>query len=122
MKGQIFIMMSVLVLIALMLLRNSLTHVEIDSEDFLYENFVNVKNELIKTVDVSILDQEDVSGNLNDFIAFSRDVFGERGYDESIEFQISSNGNTTTVNVNFTLRLENSFIQDSFIINRTVYS
>ncbi len=121
MKGQIFVMMAVLVLIALLLLRNSIRPSAIKPEDFLYENFVNLKNELIKTVDVSILNKEDVSTNLNSFIAFSKDVLGRKGYVEDVKFDVSTHGNTTEVHMNVTLKLDNSFIEDNFIINRTVY-
>ena len=122
MKGQIFIMTAVLVLIALILLKNSIQPVEIKPKNFLYENFINIKNELIKTVDISILSQEDITTNLNNFIDFSKDVFEQRGYNEIIEFEVSTYGNTTEVYMNISLELENSFIEDRFIINRTVYS
>ena len=122
MKGQIFVMMAVLVLIALLLLRNAIRPSEIKPENFLYENFVNLKNELIKTVDISILNQEDVSTNLNSFIAFSKDVLGRKGYNEDVKFEISTHDSITEVHMNITLKLENSFIEDKFIINRMVYS
>lgn len=122
MKGQIFIMISVLVLIALILLKNAIKPVEIKPENFLYENFVNLKNELIKTVDISILNKEDITTNLNNFITFSKDVLERRGYNEDVKFNILTYGNTTTVYTNITLKLDNSFIEDKFIINRTVYS
>ncbi|NIO44538.1 MAG: hypothetical protein GTN36_03225 [Candidatus Aenigmarchaeota archaeon] len=121
MKGQIFIMTAVLVLIALILLKNAIQPFEIQPKDFLYENFVNLKNELIKTVDISLLNQEDVTTNLNDFIGFSNNIFEQRGYDENVVFEIITYGNTTEVYMNVTLKLENSFIEDKFIINRTVY-
>lgn len=121
MKGQIFVIMAVLVLIALLLLRNAIRPSEIKPENFLYENFVNLKNELIKTVDISILSQEDVSTNLNSFIAFSKDILGRKGYNEDVKFEISTHDNMTEVHMNITLKLENSFIEDKFIINRTVY-
>jgi hypothetical protein len=122
MKGQIFVMIAVLVLIALLLLRNSIRPSAIKPEDFLYENFVNLKNELTKTVDVSILNKDNVTANLNSFIAFSKDVLGRKGYNEDVKFDVSTHGNTTEVHMNVTLKLENSFIEDNFIINRTVYS
>lgn len=121
MKGQIFVMMAVLVLIALLLLRNAIRPSEIKPENFLYENFVNLKNELIKTVDISILNQEDVSTNLNSFITFSKDVLRRKGYNEDVKFEISTHDSITEIHMNITLKLENSFIEDKFIINRTVY-
>ncbi|NIM47259.1 MAG: hypothetical protein GTN40_03830 [Candidatus Aenigmarchaeota archaeon] len=122
MKGQIFIMAAVLVLIALILLRNAIQSIEIKPKNLLYENFVNLKNELIKTVDLSILNQEDITTNLNNFITFSTNVLEQRDYDETVVFEIFTYGNTTEVYMNISLKLENSFIEDKFIINRTVYS
>jgi hypothetical protein len=122
MKGQIFVMMAVLVLIALLLLRNSIRPSAIKPEDFLYENFVNLKSELIKTVDVSILNKEVVRTNLNTFVDFSTKVLGRKGYNEDVKFDVSTHDNTTEVHMNVTLKLDNSFIEDKFIINRTVYS
>ena len=122
MKGQIFIMTAVLVLVALILLKNSIQTIEIKPKDFLYENFINLKNELVKTVDITILNQEDITTNLNDFIDFSKEVLEQRGYDENVEFELSVNGDVTTIYMNVSLGLENSFIEDRFIINRTVYS
>ena len=122
MKGQIFIMTAVLVLIVLILLKNAIQPVEIEPKSFLYENFINLKNELIRTVDISILNQQDITTNLNNFITFSGSILEQRGYSETVEFEISTYDNTTEVYMNVSLILENSFIEDKFIINRTVYS
>jgi hypothetical protein len=122
MKGQIFVMMAVLVLIALLLLKNSIRPSAIKPEDFLYENFVNLKSELIKTVDISILNNEVVRTNLNNFVGFSTEVLGRKGYNEDVKFDVFTYDNTTEVHMNVTLKLGNSFIEDKFIINRTVYS
>ncbi len=122
MKGQIFIMTAVLVLIALILLKNAIQPIEIEPKSFLYENFVNLRNELIKTVDISILNQEDVATNLNNFIIFSKNLYAQRGYNETVEFNVITYENTTEVHMNVSLELGNSFIEDKFIINRTVYS
>ena len=122
MKGQVFIMIAVLVLIALILMKNAIQPTEIEPKNFLYENFVNLKDELIKTVDISILNQEDIRTNLIDFIDFSEDVLEQRGYNEIVEFEILTYDDTTEVYMNISLELGNSFIEDNFIINRTVYS
>jgi len=122
MKGQMFIIISVIVLLALILLKNAIKPAETRTENFIYENFVNLKDEMIKTIDLSILNKEDVSTNLNSFITFSKTVLGSKGYNEDVRYNTIFYGNTTEVHMNITLRLENSFIEDRFIINRTVYS
>lgn len=120
-KGQIFIMIAVIVLLALILLRNAIRPIDIKPDNFLYENFINLKNELIKTVDISLLNADDVSKNLTDFITFSKSVLNGKGYNEDVRFNIVTYQNTTEVHMNISLALENSFIEDRFIINRTVY-
>ncbi|OGI11727.1 hypothetical protein A3K64_00340 [Candidatus Micrarchaeota archaeon RBG_16_36_9] len=122
MKGQVFILIAVMVLIALILLKNVIQPPVIKSENHLIENFMNLKNELIRTVDISLLNNEDVSANLNTFVSFSKEILGNRSYDENIVFNVISYYNTTEVHVNITLVQGNSFMEDNFIINRTVYS
>jgi len=101
---------------------NAIKPVIIESKSFLYENFLNLKNELIKTIDISILNKESIAPNLDNFISFSKESFENRGYDETVTYSISTIENTRTVYMTVSLRLENSFIEDEFIINRTVYS
>lgn len=122
MKGQIFIMTAVLVLIALILLKNTIKPITVKPENSLSENFLNLKNELMRAIDISILNNEGVASNLNSFVTFSSNVLKQRGYTETVEYSISTYYNTTTVYLNLSLTIENSFIEDSFIINRTVYT
>lgn len=122
MKGQIFILIVILVLVALITMRNAIKPVMIESKPFLYENFLNLKNELIRTVDISILNKENIATNLDNFISFSKESLEKRGYNETITYSISTIENTTTVYMSVSLKLQNSFIEDEFIINRTVYS
>ena len=122
MKGQFFVLMAVMFLIALILLKNAIQQPELKSDNYLYESFTNLKGELIKTVDISLLNNEDVSKNLNKFILFSKEVLGNRSFVEDVKFNLVSYGNTTEVHMNITLTQGNSFIEDKFIINRTVYS
>ena len=122
MKGQIFVLASVMILIVLLMLQNSIRPFELKDENSLYENFVNIKGELIRTVDVSLINQEGVSSNLEECIGFSKDVMGRKGYTEQVMYSVSTYGNTTVVQMNFTLSLGNSFIEDNFIINRTVHA
>ena len=122
MKGQFFVLMAVMFLIALILLRNAIQQPEIKTDNYLYESFTNLKSELIRTVDISLLNNEDVSTNLNEFILFSKEVLGNRSFVEDVKFNLISYDNTTEVHMNITLTQGNSFIEDKFIINRTVYS
>jgi len=122
MKGQIFIIASILILLALFLIRINTYTFEILEDELFYESFNNLKNELINTIDISLVNQEDLSTNLNDFITFSKDALKQRGFIESVNYSISVNGNERTINMNISLKSEKSEILDNLIIKRKVYT
>ncbi len=120
MKGQIFILVSVFVLLFLFLIRINTKIIEAKPEDLFYEDFSNLKNEFIKTIDVSLLNQETISTNLDNFIVFSTDVHKNRGYTENVEYFIQVSGDTTVVYLNISLRSTRSYLKENLIINRTL--
>jgi len=121
MKGQIFIIASVLILLALFITRLNTQTSYAKQDELFYEVFSNLKNELIKTVDFSLVEQESISDRLDDFISFSKDILKERGYTESVTYSISQ-GPTTIVYMNVSLSSKNSYLLENLIINRTVYT
>jgi hypothetical protein len=121
MKGQVFILASVMILIALLLLQNAIRPLEATPKSNLQESFSNAKAEIVRTVDLSLLNGEDVSTNLDSFILFSKDVMKKRGYVQDASYSISSFGRIFSVQMNLSISYGSSFIQDEFIINRTVY-
>ena len=110
-----------MILIALLLLQNAIRPLETVPKSNLQESFSNVKAEIERTVDMSLLKGEDVSTNLDSFILFSKDVMTSRGYAQEATYSISSFGRIFSVQMNLSLSSGSSFIQDEFIINRTVY-
>lgn len=121
MKGQIFIITSILILLALLIVRESTKTIVVKQDELFYESFSNLKNELVKTVDIALINQESVSSRLDDFILFSKDIFKKKGYIESVNYSVVS-GPTTIVYLNISLSSSNSYLLDSLIINRTVYT
>jgi len=121
MKGQIFIMVAVLVLVALILIRSGTKPFVIQLKSLLFKNFLNLKNELITTIDISLLKQEDISNNLDNFISFATNIFDQRGYETSVNYSISTSG-PTIVYINVSLKLGDSYLRDNLIIKRTVYT
>jgi hypothetical protein len=121
MKGQVFIIASILVLLALFITRISTKTIDVKQDETFYESFSNLKNELIKTIDLALINQESVSDKLDDFIRFSNDTFKKKGYVESINYSVSQ-GPTTIVYMNVSLSSKNYYLLDSLIIKRTVYS
>jgi len=122
MKGQVFIIALLLVLIILVLLRSETKPFPPQHESPLSKSFLNLKNELIETVDISLLNGEDISTNLDTFISFSKKIFEMRGYKESVNYTISNPGNAIIVYMNVSLELDDSYLKDYLIINRRVYS
>ena len=120
MKGQIFILVSVFILLFLFLMRANTRTIEVKPEDLFYEDFSNLKNEFIKTIDISILNQENLQNNLNDFIDFSTDVYKNKDYTEDIDYSISTSGDVTVVYLNISLRSGKSYLKENLIINRTL--
>jgi len=121
MKGQVFIIALLLILVILVLLKSETKSFPLQSESPLYKSFWNLKNELVETVDLSILNSEDISTNLDSFISFSKEIFERKGYKETVSFTISNPGNMITVYMNVSLELDDSYLKDYLIINRTVY-
>jgi uncharacterized protein YxeA len=121
MKGQVFVISSILILLALFLIRASTKTVDVKQNELFYESFSNLKTELIKTVDIALINQESVSTRLDDFIDFSQEVYNKKGYKESINYTVSP-GITTIVYLNVSLSSSDSYLMESLIINRTVYT
>ena len=123
MKGQVFIITSVLILIALMLVRINTQTFEIETEKTFYDDFSNLKNELINTIDFSILtDMTNLENNLNDFMSFSTNSFKKRGYNEGVSYLITVNGDNRVIYINVSLNSSKSYLKENLIINRTVYT
>ena len=120
MKGQVFMIVSVFILLFLFLLRINTQTIDVKPEDLFYEDFSNLKNELVKTIDISLLNQENLQSNLNDFITFSTDFYKNKGYIEDVDYSISTTGDVTTVYLNISLTSSNSYLKQNLIINRTL--
>jgi hypothetical protein len=118
MKGQIFIITSILILIALLLIRANTKTIEIEPEELFYENFLNLRNELISTIDLSLLNGDVVSTNMNNFISFSTGVLKKKGYDETVTYFVDGN----VIYLNVSLSSGRSYLKENLIINRTVYT
>jgi len=120
MKGQIFILISIFVLLFLFSLKISTETPEVRQEDVFFEEFSNLKRELVRTVDISILNQQNLQNNLDDFIVFSKEFYSKKGYAEEVEYSISTAGSLTTVYLNMSLSTDKSYLKQSLIIKRTL--
>ena len=120
MKGQVFMIVSVFILLFLFLLRINTQTIEVKPDDLFYEDFSNLKNELLRIIDISLLNQENLQNNLNDFITFSTNMYRNKGYTEDVEFSVSTAGDVTTIYLNITLSSSKSYLKENLIINRTL--
>lgn len=121
MKGQVFIILAVFLLLGLMLLRVTTRTISEGPKNFLPENFLNLKNELTHIVDISLLKNENIQANLNQFVSFSTDILKQKGYEENVQYSVDQVGSTTTVKFNLILSLDKEYLNDSFSVERTVY-
>lgn len=86
MKGQIFLILAVIIITTVTLLKTSLNAASIlETKQYLesgYERteFQNVRDEVVKVIQISY-NQTNMTENLNDFVKFSRDSFNSRAMD-----------------------------------------
>jgi len=121
MKGQIFIITSIMVLVTILLLRVNTQTFEIEEDEQFYDNYNNLRNELVNTIDLSLVNQESININLDAFIAFSTNVLKRKGFTEDVNYTVSINGNERTVDMNVSLKSGKSEILENIIIKRRVY-
>lgn len=122
MKGQIFIITSIMVLVTLFLLRVNTQTFEIEEDEQFYDNYNNLRNELVNTIDLSLVNQENININLDGFITFSTNVLKRKGFTEDVNYTVSINGNERTVDMNVSLKSDKSEILENIIIKRRVYT
>lgn len=120
MKGQVFMIASLFILLFLFLLRINTQTIDLSPKDMFIKDFSNLKSELVKTIDISLLNQENLQNNLNDFITFSTDFYKNKGYTEDVNYSVSISSSVTTVYLNISLTSSNSYLMENLIINRTL--
>jgi hypothetical protein len=117
MRGQMFVVPCVTLLLVILLLGVSIHMEQTRSSASFYQSFYNLKSQLERTVDLSLLNHESVEGNLDDFIAFSSEINSRKGYVESVEYDLSPGRITLTVS----LRSSDSYLTSDIILDRTVF-
>jgi hypothetical protein len=61
-----------------------------------------------------------LQNNLNNFRDFSKEVYKNKGYTETIDYDIQTSGDITTVYLNISLTSSRSYLKENLIINRTL--
>ena len=116
MRGQIFIVGSVLVAIALLTISMGFTET-IEQENYLQNYFVGLRNELINTADSSLLTGNDVTTELDSYILFSDQILSAKGYDQEVVYTISG----SDVIIDIYLAKGQEYYKDSVTVDMTVF-
>ena len=121
MKGQIFLITAVFIVILVVLLRVYTMEVP-DLEKYnLYNDFVNLKAEYSRVVDTSLLNSQNITNNLDEFSSFAEDYYKEKGIDYTVSYDVNITGSDTVVDLDIYLSDGKSYLSDEFTIERTVY-
>lgn len=135
MKGQMFLIIAIIVIVTIILLKNSLNITKIlEAKKFLESGvdrleFENIENELIKTIQISYNQSANMTNNVNDFLKFTRNVLQGRAIDfkgifvETIHPSVSA-GTDTPLNITvFNLLKENmNFLNLTLNTNNLTFS
>ena len=91
MKGQIFIVVSILIAVSLLALSIGMNKIIVE-ESYVQDYFVNVRTEIKNTADNSLLNGEEYSDNLDDYIVFSEKILDKKGIKQEISYALSKKG------------------------------
>ncbi|MEM7818908.1 MAG: hypothetical protein QW403_02075 [Candidatus Aenigmatarchaeota archaeon] len=78
MKGQAFLIIAIIFITILALIKASISFLEIKQDESLFLEFENVKEEMIRSVEFSINQKENITKNLESFANFARKSFKRR--------------------------------------------
>ncbi|MBU3905058.1 MAG: hypothetical protein KJ906_02845 [Nanoarchaeota archaeon] len=117
MKGQIFIVVSILIAVSLLGLSIGMKPIVVE-DSYIQNYFVNVRTEIRNTVDLALLDDEDVSDKLDEYIDFSELVLENKGILQDINYNIESD----SVIVNIYLERGEEYYSDQIVIPLGVYT
>lgn len=114
MKAQAYMILAVFLIISVL----SLTVILQKPTEYrsnLYDVYSNIKNEMIKSAETSLLNEDDYA-TFDNFIWFAEQYLDSRGYAHEISYAIEGEN----INVHLKISEGKSYIQDDFIINRLV--
>lgn len=86
MKGQIFLILAVIIIVTVILLRTSLNVSSVlETKKYLESGFErlefqNFRDEISKVIQISY-NQTNITGNVNEFVRFAKNIFGSRAMD-----------------------------------------
>lgn len=117
MKGQIFIVASLFVAIAMLVLAMG-TQIIPEPQDYLQNYFVNLRAELTETASHAILDGTDVSSALDEYIDFSDDILSAKGYTQIVSYA----ENSGLITIDIYLGKGDEYYKDRITIDTEVFT
>ena len=117
MKGQIFIVVSILIVISLLGLSIGMDQIVV-KESYTQNYFVNVRDEIKNTIDLALLNEEDYKQALDDYIVFSNKVLNKKGIIQKVSYTESKK----SLMVDIYLEKEEEYYRDEIVIPTGVYT
>ncbi len=121
MKGQVYITVTILILIFLVLLRVETNISPQKVNPPLFDYYHNIREEAIQTVDLSLLNEDKIETSLDNFISLTSDTLDERGIESTMSYSVKTTGNSIEVSFDLYLKSGKSFLSDTITIERKVY-
>ncbi len=121
MKGQIYLITAVFIVIMLVFLRVGTMSTSDLQKDVFYDDIQDLKEEYIHIVDVSILNSENITDNLDDFALFTKDYYNQKSINHTVLYDVSQTSSSSTVDFYIYLGNDKSYLSDMFTVERIVY-
>jgi len=122
MKGQIYLVTAIFIVIMLVLLRAGFMDISSLDKNDLYYDFDNLKQEYTNVVQVSLLNSENITKNLDEFSVLAEDHYNQRNMVHNISYNVTQTTSNASVELYIYLGDDNSYISDNLVIDRSVYS
>jgi len=115
MKGQSFLIISIIFIIILALIKANVSFQEFQEDKSLGIEFENTKEEMVRSVEFSVYEKENISRNLESFAEFARDSFKRRALNlNSLILEAIVENDELNVSVKNLLGNEITFLNISF--------
>ena len=121
MKGQIFLITAIFIVVILVLLRVQAIGLPDTQKTSLYNDFSSIKTEYTRVVDTSLINSQNLSQNLQSFTDFSKQYYDQKGLNYTATYNVSIIGSNTTVQFHIYLGDDKSYLSDSFTVSRIKY-
>ena len=118
MKGQVYIIVTILILIFLILIKIETDLPVYQTEVPLSDYYFNIRQEATDTVDLALLNEQDIGTSLDGFISLISSSLDKQGIENSMDYVIEVNGNNVKITFDLYLSSGQSFLSDSIVVER----